>query len=58
VFAVEAVKVERGKETDPEEPGAYKLWAPYRDKCIMCNDCLEVCPVSALAITLPQEVKS
>ena len=58
VFTMEAVKVERGKETDPKEPGAYNLEAPYRDKCVMCNDCIEVCPVSALTIKLPEEVKA
>ncbi len=58
VFAVEAVKVERGRETDPKEPGAYKLDTPYRDKCVMCHDCIEACPVSALTITLAEEVKS
>ncbi len=53
VFQVRAVKVERGRETDPQEPGAYRLFAPYRDKCTGCNLCLELCPVEALSIVFP-----
>jgi ferredoxin len=53
VFAVAAVKVEKGRETNPKEPGAYVLFAPHRDKCTGCNLCLELCPVEALNITFP-----
>ena len=53
VFAVTAVKVERGKETNPKEPGAYRLFAPHRDKCTGCNDCVEICPEDAITITFP-----
>lgn len=53
VFQVHAVKVERLKETDKKEPGAYKLFAAFRDKCSLCNDCVEVCPVDALRINMP-----
>jgi len=53
VFSVTAVKVERGRETNPKEPGAYALMIGHRDKCTGCNDCIEVCPVDALKITWP-----
>ena len=58
VFHVAAVKVEKYRETDKKESDTYVLSAPYRDKCTVCNKCIEVCPVDALTITLPQEVKS
>ena len=58
VFNVRAVKVEKYRETDKKEPGAYAAGASYRDKCIVCNRCIEVCPVDAITITLPQEVKA
>lgn len=54
VFMSTAVKVQKGKETDPKEPGAYTLLASHRDKCTGCNDCVEVCPVDALTITFPE----
>lgn len=53
VFAVRAIKVEKGRETNPKEPGAYRLVAPHRDKCTGCNLCIELCPVDALTITFP-----
>jgi ferredoxin len=53
VFSVGAIKVERGRETDPTEPGTYGLRAPHRDKCSGCNDCIELCPVDAITITFP-----
>jgi len=53
VFYVEAVKVERGKETDAKEPGAFKVEAPFRFACSGCNKCVEVCPVDAITITWP-----
>ncbi len=55
VFSVRAVKVEKGRETDPSEPGVYTLVAPFRDKCTGCNICIEICPVDALTITFPNE---
>jgi len=51
VFRVATVKMEKWKETDPKEPGAYKLWVGYGDKCVLCDQCVEVCPVDALKIT-------
>jgi len=53
VFHVAAIKVERGRETNPKEPGNYILHTPFRDKCTGCNICLELCPVNALTITFP-----
>lgn len=53
VFFTHAVKVERGRETDPKDPGAYILVPTYRDKCTGCMDCVEVCPVDAIKITFP-----
>jgi ferredoxin len=53
VFHVTAAKVERGRETDPNDPGAYRIYAPHRDKCTGCNDCIEICPVDAIAVTFP-----
>jgi ferredoxin len=53
VFRVTAVKVEKGRETDPKDPGVYVLSAPYRDKCSGCNLCIDLCPVNALTITFP-----
>ena len=53
VFTVRAIKVERGRETNPREPGVYMLLAPFRDKCTGCNDCIEVCLEDALTITFP-----
>ncbi len=53
VFSVGAVNVQKGRETDPKEPGAYRLGVSHRDKCTGCNDCIELCPVDAITITFP-----
>jgi ferredoxin len=47
------LKVERGRETNPKEPGNYMMFTPFRDKCTGCNLCIELCPVDALTITFP-----
>ena len=54
VFEVRAVKVERGKESDPRVPGTYQIGAGWRFKCSGCNDCIDVCPVDAIKITWPE----
>ena len=54
VFEIQTLKMERFKETDPRESGVFRLDVFYRDKCIACNDCVDVCPVDAIKITLPQ----
>ena len=56
VFWVRCVSEERLKETDPRIPGTYKLNPLRRNKCTMCNKCIEVCPVDAIKIEAPQEV--
>lgn len=53
VFSVGAVKVVKGKESNPKEPGVYMLGVGHRDKCTGCNDCIEVCSVDAITITFP-----
>ena len=53
VFHVTAVKIEEFKETDKTEPGSYRLEPMYRHKCVMCNDCVDVCPESALKVIMP-----
>ena len=52
VFSVTRImsKEERLKEMDPRIDGNYVLSAPRRDKCTMCNKCIDVCPVDALKI--------
>jgi len=50
VFQVRPVKLVKFKETDPQEPGSFKLTADYVDKCVICNRCVEVCPENALQI--------
>lgn len=55
VFSVHALKNERGQETDKTEPGTYALAVSYRDQCTACMKCVEVCPVDALTITMPEE---
>ncbi len=40
VFAVAAIKVEKGRETNPKDPGVYTLYAPHRDKCTGCDVCI------------------
>ncbi len=44
---------ERLKEMDPRIDGNYVLVAGRRDKCITCDKCIDVCPVDAITITLP-----
>jgi NADH-quinone oxidoreductase subunit I len=54
VFFVFGIKHERGREIDPNEPGAYGLGVAYQDKCTGCDDCIEVCPSDAITITFPE----
>lgn len=56
VFWVESRRDERLKETDPREPGMYRLLAVRRDKCFLCNKCVEVCPEGAITITYEDKV--
>lgn len=40
----------RLKETDPRIDGNYVLGVSRRDRCTVCNKCIEVCPVDAIKI--------
>lgn len=51
VFGITTVKMEKFKETDENAPGTFKLRVAFGDKCIVCNECVEVCPVQALTVT-------
>ena len=57
VFVVNVVKMVKFVETDIHEPGAYRVRALFQDKCVVCDDCRAVCPVGALTITMPEEVR-
>ncbi len=56
VFFVERViaKEERLKEVDPRIDGNYELSVSRRDKCTVCNKCIEVCQVNAIKIEIPK----
>lgn len=47
VFMVLPTGMHTFRENEPEE---YKLLAVFRDKCVSCNDCVEVCPVGAIQV--------
>ena len=51
VFWVLPVKNVKFKETDAQEPGAWKLFVQYRAMCTACDQCVAVCPVAALTVT-------
>ncbi len=55
VFSVGRVmsREKRLEEMDPRIDGNYALAAPQRDKCIVCNLCIDVCPVDAIKIHTP-----
>ena len=52
VFSVShnAAKEEKLKELDPRIDGNYVLGVARRDKCTVCNRCIDVCPVDAIKI--------
>lgn len=52
IFQVTAFKSVKFKENDPKEPGVYKLEAVFLDKCLGCNECIEVCPKEAINLTV------
>jgi len=48
-----AGKQERLKEMDPRIDGNYVVEAYYRNKCTLCNKCVEVCPADAITLIPP-----
>jgi NADH-quinone oxidoreductase subunit I len=56
VFVVFATKMIKGVELDKKEPGNYAVSAMYRDKCTACMKCVDVCPVNAITMSMPEEV--
>jgi ferredoxin len=56
VFHVTRVmsKERRLQEMDPRIDGNYVIFAPRRDKCTVCNLCIDVCPVNAITIEVPK----
>ena len=52
VFQVYCKQMVKLRESDPRQPGIYEVTAVRRDKCNMCNKCVEVCPEKAITITL------
>ena len=57
VFNVTRVmsKEKRLEEMDPRIDGNYVLRAPRRDKCTVCNVCIDICPVDAIKIDVPKQ---
>lgn len=52
VFEVIPIKMTKFKETDPKEPGSYRLMTTYRRKCTACGKCVEICPNDAITIEM------
>jgi len=52
VLQVYCKQLTKLKESDPRQPGVYEIIAVRRDKCNMCNKCVEVCSEKAITITL------
>ena len=48
VFIAGPTKKWKFRETDTKD---YHLYARYYDQCVMCQKCVEVCPVEAITIT-------
>ncbi len=53
VFNVACMKQSRGLESNKKEPGTYKVYAQYRERCTACMRCVEICPVDALTVRMP-----
>ena len=58
VLAVNETKMARMEEPDKYEPGSSRLRVAYRDKCTACNRCMDVCPVDAIVVEMPQAVSA
>ena len=50
-------KEKRLEAMDPRVDGNYVLFAPRRDKCTVCNLCIDVCPVDAISIQMPEQAR-
>jgi NAD-dependent dihydropyrimidine dehydrogenase PreA subunit len=48
-------KEKRLEEMDPRIEGNYIIRAPRRDKCTVCNLCIDVCPIDAIKIEVPKQ---
>ena len=42
----------RLEEMDPRIDGQYVLFTQRRDRCTVCNQCIDVCPVDAIKIEI------
>ena len=51
-------KEKRLEEMDPRIDGNYVLVATRRDKCTVCNICIDVCPVDAITIEAPKQERA
>ena len=56
VFVVFATKMIKGVELDKKEQGNYAVLPLYRDKCTACMKCVDVCPVEAITMSMPEGV--
>lgn len=52
VFIAGPTKVWKFRETDPAD---YRVYARYYDQCVMCNKCVETCPVEAITISTREQ---
>ena len=50
-------KEKRLEEMDPRIDGNYVLGVSRPDKCTACNQCIDVCPVDAIKIEVPGQVR-
>ncbi len=55
VFIAGPTKVWKFRETDPKE---FQVYARYYDQCVTCNKCVEICPVSAITVTLDNSAET
>lgn len=51
VFQVFPIKVEKFKETGPED---FRVAPLYTPECTGCMECVQVCPKNAIAVSFPE----
>lgn len=51
VFTVYCKELKKLRESDPREPDIYEVMPLRRDKCNVCNKCVDVCPEDAISIS-------